>query len=174
MYCFNTCNFFFLIKAERPLPYPNHPQVQNVSDSQSMTHCYFTDLYKPSLSLTNNSGMMAQEGETKSYAQILPKQHLKVMCPFLLDYLLQSFWSLQGKSVPLSHGISFIFDLAWVYPEVRRRWPDEINGQIGFLPWSPWKKTIKQQRDLESSRSLLWVSSWLCFCSRSSCNKSVK
>lgn len=85
----------------------------------------------------------------KNYAVILPNQHLEVMCPFQLDYLSRSFWSLLGKSVPLSHGISSIFDQARVYLEVRRPWPDEINGQIGFFPWSPWKKTIKQQGDLE-------------------------
>lgn len=98
------------------------------------------------------------------------------MCPFQLDYLSQSFWSLPGKSVPLSHRVSSIFDLARVDLEVRRPWPDEINGQIGFFPspWSPWKKSIKQQGDLEEPSQPLsahWTR--LCFHCGGGCDKSV-
>lgn len=94
------------------------------------------------------------------------------MCPSQLDYLSRSFWSLWGKSVPLSHGISSIFDLARVDLEVRRSWPDEINEQIGFFPWSPWKKPIKQQGALEPLLlpSAHWPALW---CSSSSWDESV-
>lgn len=92
------------------------------------------------------------------------------MCPFQLDYLSQSFWSLWGKSVPLSQGISSIFDLVRVYLEVRRPWADEINGQIGFFPMIPVEENHKPTR-----RFRFFSAHWtrLCFCCCSSCNRSV-
>lgn len=115
-----------------------------------------------------------KQAKKKNYAPILPNQHLKVMCPFQLDYLSWCVWSLSGKSVPLSHGISSIFDLARVYLEVRRPWPDEINGQIGFFPMIPVEENHKTTRRF-GALSLLSSAHWtrLCCCSSSSCNKSV-
>lgn len=115
----------YYLPKESLLPYPTDAQVPNILDPQSMTHCYFTALYKPPLSFTNNSEMMVKKNRQEKLRTDSPKAAPKGDVSISIGLSIQSFWSLLGKSVPLSHGISSIFDLARVYLEVQEtlsRW----------------------------------------------------
>lgn len=121
---------------------------------QSMTHCYFTALYKPTLSLTNNSGMMVKKKlwAEKHCALTLPKPAPKGDVSISIGLSIRLFLKSLGENLYHCHAV---FPGSLIRPGCMWRSgdPDQMRlmGKLDFVPMIP----VEENRKTTGSRALL-------------------
>lgn len=141
-----------------PLPFPADAQVPNISDPQAWRIVILQPYTNhPSVQLITQEWWFKKKkwGQEKlrTYSpKPAPKGDVSISIGLSITVFLKSL----GENLYHCHAV-FPASLIWPGCIWRSGDPDQMRlmGKLDFFPWSPWKKTIKQQGDLGRSLSAL-------------------